>query len=340
VSYLFPSSTITVEAALRDLAQGSPKARAFAAHALGDVTDPTEKSRAVDALIIALEDDRPEVRVEAAASLGGLGEPAALPMLVKRLGDGIPAVRQSAAIALGSIGTNASAAADAFDALAEALREGPADLRFQAATSLAEVDATRAYEPLVVALGDRDAQVIGAAALALGAIGDKRAVAVLAPIIDHADVNARFDAAYALAELGDATGQGILVEAVGDAERAWDAVAALATLGVTAPAPSAAHAVEALGRALTNRKVPVEATVVAAGRLLAIAPESTHADAARRVLLAALQIRKTHVRGLAIEQLAVSGGEWAKAPLEKVARKDSELRDAVAAALEAIAKRG
>jgi HEAT repeat protein len=334
VSYLFPSSTITVEAALRDLAQGSPKARAFAAHALGDVTDPTEKARAVDALILALEDDRGEVRVEAAASLGTLKESAALPALVKRLGDGIPAVRQSAAIALGTLGHP-----DGFEALAEAMREGPADLRFQAATSIAEIDAVRAYDPLVAALADRDAQVVGAAALALGAIGDKRAIAVLAPIVDHTDVNARFDAAYALAELGDASGQGILVEAVGDPERAWDAITALATLGATAPAPSAAHAVEALGRALTNRKVPTEATVLAAGRLLAIAPESTYADAARRVLLAALQIRKTHVRGLAIEQLATSGGEWAKAPLEKVARKDAELREAVAAALEAIAKR-
>ena len=335
MSYLFPSSTITIEAALRDLANGSPKARAFAAHALGDVTDPTEKARAVDALIIALEDDRGEVRIEAAASLGTLKETAAIPLLVKRLDDGIPAVRQSAAIALGTI-----AHADGFDPLAEALREGPADLRFQAATSLAEIDPQRAYAPLVAALGDRDPQVVGAAALALGAIGEKRAVGVLAPIIDHGDPGARFDAAYALAELGDASGQGLLVEAVADAERAWDAVTALATLGATASAPSAAHAVEALGRALTNRKVPTEATVLAAGRLLAIAPDSTYADAARRVLLAALQIRKTHVRGLAIEQLTTAGGEWAKAPLEKVARKDSELRDAIASALEAIAKRG
>ena len=136
-------------------------------------------------------------------------------------------------------------------------------------------------------------------------------------------------------------GQGILVEAVGDPERAWDAVTALATLGATATAPSAAHAVEALGRALTNRKVPTEATVLAAGRLLAIAPESTYADAARRVLIAALAIRKTHVRGLAVEQLALSGGEWAKVPLEKLARsgKAAELLEAIAGALEAIAKR-
>ena len=336
MSFLFPSSTITIDAALRDLVQGSPKSRAFAAHALGDVTDPTEKARAVEALIVALEDDRPEVRAEAASSLGDLKEPAAVPQLLKRLDDGSPAVRQNAAIALGTIGHP-----DAFDALAEALRQGPADLRFQAATSLAEIDQVRAYEPLVAALEDKDPQVIGAAALSLGAIGDKRALAPLTAVVDHRDATARFDAAYALAELGDAAGQGILVEAVGDPERAWDAITALATLGATATSPSAARAIEALGRALTNRQVPPEATVLAAGRLLAIAPQSTHSDAAQRVLLAALQARKTHVRGLAVEQLALSGGEWAKLPLEKLARsgKGGDLLEAIAAALEAIAKR-
>ena len=336
MSFLFPSSTITIAAALRDLVQGSPKARAFAAHALGDVTDPTEKARAVEALIVALEDDRPEVRAEAASSLGDLKEASALPRLLKRLDDGNAAVRQNAAIALGTIGH-----ADAFDALADALRDGPADLRFQAATSLAEIDQVRAYEPLVAALGDKDPQVIGAAALSLGAIGDKRALTPLAAVLDHRDPSARFDAAYALAELGDAAGQGILVEAVGHPERAWDAITALATLGATATSPSAARAVEALGRALTDRKVPPEATVLAAGRLLAIAPQSTHVDAAQRVLLAALQARKTHLRGLAVEQLALAGGEWAKLPLEKLARsgKGGELLEAIAGALEAIAKR-
>ena len=50
MSFLFPSPTITFEAALRDLAAGSPKARAAAAHALGDVTEAVEKRRAVDAI--------------------------------------------------------------------------------------------------------------------------------------------------------------------------------------------------------------------------------------------------------------------------------------------------
>ena len=44
--------------------------------------------------------------------------------------------------------------------------------------------------------------------------------------------------------------------------------------------------------------VPAEATVLAAGSILKVTPD--HA-AARRVLLAGLEHRKTHVRGLALE---------------------------------------
>ncbi|HEU4727992.1 MAG TPA: HEAT repeat domain-containing protein, partial [Kofleriaceae bacterium] len=116
MSFLFPSSTITFDAALRDLAQGSPKARAAAAHALGDVEDPTEKRRATEALSRAIDDDRPEVRAEACASLGELGDAAVLPLLIRRLDDGAPAVRQSAAIALGTL-----AHPDGFEPLAQAL---------------------------------------------------------------------------------------------------------------------------------------------------------------------------------------------------------------------------
>jgi hypothetical protein len=53
VSFLLPSSTITFDAALRDFAQGSPKAPTAAAHALGDIDDPTEKHCAVKALLCA-----------------------------------------------------------------------------------------------------------------------------------------------------------------------------------------------------------------------------------------------------------------------------------------------
>jgi HEAT repeat protein len=348
VSFLFPSSTITLDAALRDLAQGSPKARAAAAHALGDLTDPTEKHRAIEALRRALDDDRPEVRAEACAALGELGDAAVLPMLIRRLDDGAPPVRQNAAIALGTL-----AHPDGFEPLAEALRTGPADLRFQAATSLAEIDQPRAYAPLVVALDDGDPQVVAAAALALGAIGDPRAVPILVARLEAAgadpaggaggkaarelernEVAMRFDIAYALAELGDPAGREVLASATADVDRAWDAVTALARLATTDDA-------EVLGRVLLDKHTPPEATVLAAGSILAIAPESAHHDAARRVLLAALSARKLHVRGIAVEQLGAIGGGWAIVPLEKLAGsgKGAELADAIASALQAIRDR-
>jgi HEAT repeat protein len=326
VSFLFPSSTITFEAAIRDLASGNPKSRAFAAHALGDVVEPTEKRRAVAALIAALEDDRPEVRAEACSSLGDLGELAPVPGLIKRLDDGSAPVRQNAAIALGTL-----RAAEGFDALALALREGPADLRFQAATSIAEIDGRKAFDPLLAALGDKDTQVVCAAALALGSIpGDDadlktRARTALVEHLDDVDAAARFDVAYALAELDDKAGQRVLANALGDPERAWDAVTSLARLQDRA----------ALIRGLTDERVPPEATVLAAGWVLRLGDEH---EPAKRVLLAALTTRKTHVRGLAVEQLTDVGSEWAIAPLEAMAKiaKNGELLEPIAGALRAI----
>lgn len=330
MSFLFPSATITFDAALRDLAQGSARARVHAAQALGDITEPGEKRRAVEALITALDDDAPPVRMEAASSLGELREPAAVPALIKRLDDGAAPVRQHAAIALGTIGHP-----DGFAPLARTLAEGAPDLRFQAATSLAEVDPARAFEPICAALGDADPQVVGAAALALGAIADVRAIPALVTALTSADAAARFDVAYALTELGDPRGRDVLAAALADPERAWDAVTALGTLGTATDA-------ELLGAALQSRSTPPEASVLAAGRLLGLAPGSAHHDAARRVLLAALGARKGHVRGLAIEQLGTAGGGWARAPLDKLARsgKGVDHLEAIATALRAIAERG
>ncbi len=342
MSFLFPSLTITFEAALRDLSAKSARARAAAAHALGDVVDDTEKRRAVPMLIGALDDDRPEVRMEACSSLGELADTAAVPGLIKRLDDGSPPVRQNAAIALGTIKH-----ADAFDPLAQALREGPADLRFQAATSLAEIDGRRAFDLLIPALGDRDAQVSGAAALAVGALPGEldddglraRARTALLEHLDHEDKGARFDVAYALAELGDPAGRSVLANALPDEERAWDAVTSLARLGTS-------EDIAALSQALSDRRISAEATVLAAGsilRLIGDAPTGTlHQGAARRVLLAGLRHRKGHVRGLAIEQLTEVGGEWAIGPLEAIAKqgKNRDLLEGIAGALDAIAQRG
>lgn len=328
MSYFFPSQTITLEAALRDLASGSPKSRAMAAHALGDVTDPVEKRRAVDALVRALDDDRADVRMEACAALGELRDVAAVPALIKRLDDGAEPVRQHAAIALGTLRHP-----DGFEPLATALREGPADLRFQAATSIAEIDPIRAFDIVLAALADRDVQVVSAAALSLGAIGSSddarraRAVAALANRLDHANPSTRFDVAYALAELGDGSGREVLSAMLGDVDRAWDAVSALAEL----------RAADELARALESKQTPPEARVLAAGKLCELRGDA----AARAVLLDALTSRKGHVRALAVEQLGDVGGPWAKAPLEKLARsaKGSDFLEAIAAALRQIEAR-
>jgi HEAT repeats/PBS lyase HEAT-like repeat len=326
VSFLFPSPTITFDAALRDLASGSPKARALAAHALGEVTAPDDRPRAADALITALDDARSEVRAEAAAALGDLGDGRAVPGLVKRLDDGDAAVRQCAAIALGTLRHP-----DGWDPLVRALREGAPDVRFQAASSLAEIDAPRSYAVLVDALGDRDPQVLSAIALALGAIDDGRATGHLARLLEHDDPGVRFDAAYALSQLGDARGRDALAGALRDPERAWDAACALEELGSAADA-------DALAAVVGDRKAPPQVQLRAAGAVLAIAPEHAQAAAARRVLLAGLGLRKPELRGLAVEELGKSGGAWAEDALAKMrgGRKGKDFVDVIDQALTAI----
>jgi HEAT repeat protein len=283
----------------------------------------------VPALIAALEDARPEVRAEACASLGALGDAAAVSGLARRLTDGVPAVRACAASALGTLGH-----ADGFAPLAEALRDGPSDLRPQAAMSLAEIDQARAFDPLVAALADVAAPVVAAAALSLGAIRDPRAIPLLVPHLDHAAADTRFDVAYALAELGDGRGRELLTRALAEPGRVWDALGALAWL-------CAPEDADAIAGCLVRKGTPPEATLRAAGTLLAVAPDSRHVDAARRVLLAALTVRKIHLRGLAVEQLAAVGGAWAREPLERLAgsSKGRDLIDPIAEALAAIKTR-
>jgi hypothetical protein len=356
VTYELRSSTITFEAALRDLESTRDRVRVQAAHALGDVVAPEARERAVPALIRALDDARPEVRTEAALSLGDLESEAAVSALAARCTDGAPAVRQAALIALGKLGFTS-----AFEAVARALAEGPPDVRFQAATSLAEIDAERAREPLLAALDDSDGEVIGAVAVALGAIGERRAIARLAALLDTwTRPETRFDIAYALADLGDARAVDVLGGFVDDRRVAWDAIDALERLGTrlgqpdaasdTAPAassgaspddgPDPGHssgvllghdradadavrtaAASYLAPLLRRRFLDTMLVLRAAGAILALTCDDTDHPAtepARHALLAGLGARKREHRGLAIDLLARVGGRWAVGPLERV----------------------
>ncbi len=370
MSFLFPSSSITLEAALRDAASSNLKARLRAVTALGDVEDVTERRRVVPVLVAALDDDSAAVRAEATASLGLMGEIAPVAAIVTRLSDGDPGVRQQAAIALGTLGDRAG-----FAPLLEALRDGPAELRYQAVNSLVEIDPVAAYEPLVAALGDRDAQVVSAAAVALGAVGDGRAVQHLVPLLSRSEADLRFEAAWALAELGDGRGRGELLAAlpgaasaappaagmtprrrlevassVGHPARALEAVESLARL---ARAGGDVEDRRALAQLLTSSRAPAEAIVVAARHVLALldgdegrAPASdaqAEADrlAAQQVLVAALSARKDPLRGLAVEQLVAVGGAWALPALESLAgsRRGRSLAEPLDEARAAIAAR-
>lgn len=380
MSFLFPSSTITLEAALRDATSTSVKARLRAVSALGDVEEATERHRAVAALTVALDDDHPGVRAEAVASLGQMGELAPVPALVSRLDDGDSSVRQQAAIALGTLRDRAG-----FAPLAEALRDGPADLRYQAATSIAEIDAVAAFEPLVAALSDRDPQVVAAAAVALGSLGDGRAAQHLLALLSHAERDIRFEAAWALAELGDGRGRAelwaqlpggaapasasastsagpamtarrrleISSSGAGHPGRSLEAIEAIAKLARLAAETGNSPTEErrALAALLTSAGTAAEALIVAARHVLALLelepkPEDAPAaesdrQAAQQVLVAALAARKDPLRGLAIEQLAVVGGEWALAALDELAksRRGRLLAEPIAEARAAIAAR-
>jgi HEAT repeat protein len=333
VSLLFPSRVITVDAALRDLKASSTRARLVAVQALGDVGE-ADHARVRPALCAALEDDVSAVRAEAAASLGEIGgnDEAVIAGLVKRLDDGDASVRQAAAIALGTLRAAAS-----FTPLVGALRNGPADLRFQAASSLVEIDALAAYEPLAAAVGDADPQVAGAVALALGATGDARAPALVAHLMDHDDAGVRFDAAYALAQLDDRRGAAVLAGALVDGARDWDAIVALERIGTAAPADAVASLAGLLGRKGTTPEVQARA----AGAILTIDGSGAHAEQARAHLVAALDNRRETVRGIAIDELAKSGGAWAVAPLEALSRRrrGRDHIDAITTALRSIQAR-
>ncbi|HWN71084.1 MAG TPA: HEAT repeat domain-containing protein [Haliangium sp.] len=379
MTYELRSSTITFEAALRDLESPRDRVRVQAAHALGDVATPEERARAVPALIRALQDSRFEVRVEAALSLGDLESEGAVPALAARCADEAPAVRQAAVIALGRLGFGS-----AFDAVARALAEGPPDLRFQAATSLAEIDAERAREPLLAALGDGDGEVVGAVAVALGTIGEARAIEPLAALLESwTRPETRFDIAYALADLGDARAVDVLGGFVDDRRVGWDAIEALERLGVgTDVRPRAGseprrdggrdggtdagrssgdgvllgheHAdADAVRTAAAGYLAPLlrrrllDPTLVlrSAAAILALShddPDHLATGQARQALLAGLGARKREHRGLAVDLLARVGGRWAVGPLQRLRsrRAGKPFQEEIGEALARLESRG
>ncbi len=326
---MFPQLTITARAALRDLSSRKPRTRVLAALALGDVRAPDVKEIAIRALCQCLRDPAAEVRSAAAQSLGELGGDQAADALIPLLDDPVSATRQSVAIALGSTGSPA-----AYEPLERALGSPYADLRFQAATSLCELDPERAVTPLLRALADEDPEVVSAVALALGACGHGLAIEPLVAALSTAPADARPDIAYALARLGDARGVPCLIACLQNERLAWDAIEGLEMTGE-------ASAAVPLAGLLANPRLPREQRLRAAGALLALDPESPHADAARADLLRGLRAFAHHVRALAVAELARAGGPWALAGLSELSRRRAgrHLREEITTAVDRISSR-
>ncbi len=310
------------DAVLRDLASGDPHARARAADLLGDLDpaeDPELVARARAALRPLLREESADLRYTAALSLGELRDGEAVDALVEQMeGDGNPLARQAAVIALGMIGD-----ARAVAPLVKALRGGGPEVRFQAATSLAQVDRTAASGPLRAALADDDPEVRGAAAAALGEVGDPGAAGALAPLLQDGPA-IRFEAAVALARLGDRRGTAVLVEALrGDPDHRLLAAEHL----FRCPDPELAPV---LRRELGRWLAPALPKVWLAAALARLGEAEGRAR-----LVALLGSRRQTVRGLAIQVLGELGEPWAREALTALAASPAgaDWRDEIAQAL-------
>jgi HEAT repeat protein len=192
-----------IDSLIAQLTRGDRMARRAAARALID----GGSAAAVPALIAALDDGDPLVRLDAVTALGTCSDEAGMAALIRLatqaqigalniqairvlgwqrdqrltgvllplLAHGINAVRLAAAEALGESGDPS-----AVPALMERLERDPQpDIRWQAARALGSLRAPSAVPALIAALHDADPTLRGCAAAALGAIGDRRALHAL-----------------------------------------------------------------------------------------------------------------------------------------------------------------
>jgi HEAT repeat protein len=200
------------------LEDGDPRAREAAAIALGK---SGARDRVWQPLCAALFDGPPEVRFQAAASLGELDAGLAAPHLLRALTDTDPEVRGSAACALGE----APPSPEASSALAGLLGDRFEEPRFEAAYTLARYRDRRATPILLKFLADPGRAYD--AACALGLLDDPQATEPLRRLLRRwfAPALVKVRVAEALARLGAAEGRVFLEKA---AQRRRDDVSGLA----------------------------------------------------------------------------------------------------------------
>ncbi len=175
------------------LADESPKLRSSAAALLGDLDDP----RAVPLLAAAAKDANAGVRASAAISLGRLARREGESVLITLTHDDSPVVRLKAVRALAKVGGEA-----AVPALLEVLEtEVDADLRVAVVQVLSEIASPASFDAFVALLNDDAVLVRAWAARGLSVLGDFRALPALEALLASKNRYDRGAAEQAIAQI-------------------------------------------------------------------------------------------------------------------------------------------
>jgi len=160
---------------------------------------PLRGAPIADALIGALGDVDPSVRLAACEALGAQGDNRAVMPLIEALGDDMVVVRAGAAKSLGVL-----KAKEALSALCERLNDAAPEPATAAAWALGELADPTALEALVAVVSSETTPlaVYEAGVNALAKIRDPRAVPALVKLLDSKNEKARWAAVDALGNLG------------------------------------------------------------------------------------------------------------------------------------------
>ncbi|MGC4113129.1 MAG: HEAT repeat domain-containing protein [Myxococcales bacterium] len=292
--------------ALVELArEGGEAERALAVEALGALGDPA----AIPSLVRLLED--PSLcgeAVRALVSLAKADRDAVREACKFKLGGpaSAPAVR-----VLGRVGTP-----DDLPLLKQALRSEHTDVRLAAAEAAQALGEAGAAELLRLALADEAPPVRAAAARGLGAFPSEETFAALGEALDDREASVSAAAAEALGELGEARAIEALTRAVSRGENqpgtpevlpAIAAVRALSRLSAATPA--------VLARAVAHPDPEVVKEAVAAAEALPGAGE---------VLVAAARSPRWDVRRAAARALAARGDRSLLAAVRELAQAERD----------------
>ena len=208
----------------RWVVEGNDDERKVAARFLGDLKD----QRAVQALLVAVEDRDRNVRQQAIQSLGKMRDMRAAGVLRHALMED-RYVRGAAARALGQL--RDTSAVDLLVSLVEREmhlqgRSGD-ELMESIARALGFLNDRRGVDALIRLLGHSGIHVRSSAAQSLGQIGDLRTADALAQVLNDRSVFVRWSAAWALVTLKDARVVPVLVEMLGKGANVQAAMGAL-----------------------------------------------------------------------------------------------------------------